>query len=223
MVWRKMLVITGTRHSGTLFLSSTLQTAGMTALSRKRVLAGGRSPPGGMVAMPIHQLEEVGEQCDRVVALIRPWRAWASLMEEEEPKPELPHEVRWWFANYQLCCTLLRAKSRFLLLSHDKLLSRPEPSIRRVLRFLEREDAMEAVLLLPAIAPSAPAYVCKGLLRNEQEVLDAFWQVVHNDRPMTRGFFKRMNVLQGTLQSRYPQAGATDPMQESELLGRVLA
>lgn len=218
-----MLVITGTRHSGTLFLSSTLQTAGMIALSRKRVLAGGRPPPGGMVAMPIPQLGEVGERCERVIALIRPWRAWAALMSEEEPHPKLPHEVRWWFSNYQLSCTLLRGKPRFMMLSHDKLLSRPEPTIRRVLRFLDREDAMEKALLLPAIAPSSPSYHCKALQRDEQEVLDAFWQVVHKDRPMTRGVFRRMNVLQGSLRSRYPQAKAIEPMRDAELMRKVLA
>jgi hypothetical protein len=176
-----------------------------------------------MVAMPIPQLEAVGERCERVIALIRPWRAWAALMQEEEPDPKLPHEVRWWFSNYELSCTLLRSNPRFMMLSHDKLLSRPEPTVRRVLRFLDREDAMEKVLLLPAIAPSSPSYRCTALQRDEQAVLDAFWQVIHNEQPMTRGLFKRMNVLQGTLQGRYPKAKAIEPMRESELNRKVLA
>ncbi len=218
-----MLVITRTRHSGTLFLSSTLQTAGLTVQSRKRVLAGGRVPPGSMVALPIPKLAELGDRADRVIALVRPWRAWASVMEEEEPNPKLPHEVRWWFSNYELICTLMRGRARFLMLSHDKLLSRPEPTVQRVLRFLDREDAKDQVLLLPAIAPSAPAFASKVFGRDEQEVLSDFWKVVHNEQAMTRRTFQRMNVLQDTLRRRYPKVRTLEPMRAQELQSKVPA
>lgn len=218
-----MFVITGTRHSGTLFLSSTLQTAGLTVQSRKKVLAGANVPPGAMVAVPIPKLPEISDRAEQVVALVRPWRAWAAIMTEEDPQPAVPHEVRWWFSNYALCCALVRAKARFMMLSHDKLLSRPELSIRRVLRFLDRGEAMETVLLLPAIAPSASAFHSRVFDRNQVEILDAYWDVVHNAKPMTRGIFRRMSLLQASLRSRYPQADAVEPMLDSELVRKVSA
>lgn len=218
-----MVVITGTRHSGTLFLSSTLQTAGLTTVSRKKVLAGATPPPGSMVAVPIPKLPKVSDRARHVVGLVRPWRSWAGVMTEEEPQPEIPHEVSWWFSNYALVCELMRTKSRFILLSHDNLLSRPEPSMRRVLEFLGRAEAFESCLLLPAVAPSMPPFVSRALSREEQDVLDSFWKVVHADAPMTRRTFQRMSVLQETLRRRYPQAGGVAPMPANELQTKVPA
>lgn len=212
-----MFVITGTRHSGTLFLNTTLQSSGLRPVSRKRVLAGATPPFGTMVSVPIPDLGKVLDRSTRVVALIRPWRAWARLMSDEQTNPALPHEVAWWFSNYRLVSSLMRTESRFQLLSHDNLLARPDISVRRVLRFLGREAAFEETLLLPAIAPSRAWYPSQALDRDEQAVLDAFWEVVHDETPMTRGLFQRMNGLQERLRRRYPSAGAVPPMPTSLL------
>lgn len=204
-----MIIVTGTKHSGGLFLIPSLKSVGCRPVAWKRAKTGIQLPAQAIVRAPISSLLRLGERSDRVIGLVRGWRAYAAI--EKGGESRVPPEVTWWFQNYGMLRNLAARGSRFQLVSYDRLLSQPESTTRRVLRFVGRgsHEDFARVSLLPPVPTSRRAYDSTVLRSQEIQAFDRLNSVVDREQPLSRADFLAFNAVNEALRARYPRVHAT--------------
>lgn len=204
-----MVIVVGTKHSGGLFLVPSLECVGFRPVSWKRARDGRPLPDHAVVRAPISSLLHLGARTDRVIGLVRGWRAYAAIESDGAPRT-VPPEVTWWFQNYGMLRKLAARGSRFLLVGYERLLSKPEPTTRRVLRFVGRDSHEDfgRVSLLPPVPTSHRAYDSKVLRTEEIQAFDRLNLLVDREQPLSRADFVMFNAVNGALRARYPRVRA---------------
>lgn len=196
-----MVIVVGTKHSGSEFLLPTLQQSGLRRVAWQPVEQGRWHPADSVVRAPMSALQWVGTREDRVVGLVRDWRTYAAMEGASGPK-RLPPEVTWWFQNMRMINGLARRGSPFLLVGFERLVQTPGPASRRILRFLGRPSVTE---LPQPFQAERHAYSSAVLRRVELRAFDRLVDAVEGEQMLTRTDLMRFAAVTDALRERFPR------------------
>jgi len=163
---------------------------------------------------------------DRVVASLRPWREYSASIqnlyrmedahlakggpvtveEAQAKRPKIPPEVEWWFDNYELLRDMVVRRYPVHMCSYPRLLADPETEIRRVLRWLDREEHLAAAIAAvdTGLRTQQDAPYTSEVLNPEQiAVMDEYFDRMHGQLGLSAEFLGRANTLQEQLESRF--------------------
>jgi hypothetical protein len=214
-----MVIVVGTKHSGSEFLLPTLQQSGLRRVAWKPVEQGKWHPADSVVRAPMSALKWVGTREDRVVGLVRDWRTYAATERAAGPS-RLPPEVTWWFQNMRMINGLARRGSPFLLVGFDRLVSSPAAANRRILRFLNRPAIAEVP---QAFRPERQAYSSAVLRRVEMLAFDRLVEAVEGEQLLTRSDLMRFAAVTDALRERFPRVRGVGTLRVSSARVQRLA
>jgi hypothetical protein len=179
----------------------------------KRAKEGRTVPADSVVRAPISSLTRLGDKSDRVIGMVRAWRAYSAIEAKSARGGAPPPEVRWWFQNYAMLRKLAIRGSRFLLVGYERLLFQPEKSTRRILAFVGRDSPEDfaRVSLLPPVPISRRQYTSGVLEKEEVRAFDLLNSLVDREQPLARSDLELFNDVNKRLRSRFPSPGPGKP------------
>lgn len=252
-----MIIVTGTRRSGTSMWMQILAAAGLEVIGERfprhwsehlgaanpdgfyesELIAGiyfrtNPHPVSGVFLFPdqtIHHAVKVFIPglvrsdlafLDRVIATVRPWRAFARSRErlralirestrshdrdqgeaEIEEARALPPALEWWSENFALIRDIATRRYAAHVLSYDSLLADPDASIHAVIQWLGVGDARRACAAVDRDRPAArddaddDKHDVSGLAARHIEVFDDLYDHIHRGRALTQALVERLNL-----------------------------
>jgi hypothetical protein len=159
---------------------------------------------------------------DRVIATVRPWRAFARSRErlralvrastshhEDEDEDEaqtLPPGLEWWSENFALIRDIATRRYAAHVCSYDSLLADPGASIHAVVQWLGIGDAGRAIAVVrgegPARADEQAEVDSTGLEARHIEVFDELYDHIHRGKSLTQALVERLNLTDRELRPR---------------------
>lgn len=152
---------------------------------------------------------------DRVIASVRPWRAFARSRERlralvrasaseavgDAPAPEgrsLPPGLEWWSENFALIRDIATRRYAAHVLSYDSLLADPERTIHEVVQWLGVGDAKRACAVVHRDKSRADAHSddevdSTGLEPRHIAVFDELFEHIDRGRALTQALIDRLN------------------------------
>ena len=259
-----MIIVTGTRRSGTSMWMQILAAAGIEVIGEKfpkhwgehlsaanpdgfyesELIAGiyfrtNPHPVSGVFLFPdqtVHHAVKVFIPglvrsdlafIDRVIATVRPWRAFARSRERLralvrastshegpelaslEPADEaqtLPPGLEWWSENFELIRDIATRRHASHVLSFDSLLADPEASIHAVIQWLGVGDARRACAVVrgdrPPSADEQAEADTTGLAARHIEVFDELYDHIHRGKSLSQALVERLNLTDRELRPR---------------------
>ncbi len=169
----------------------------------------------------------------RVVATMRPWRAYARSLEalhaDEEAwymanpdegltpqqmlekvrrrQPRLPAPIDWFLENYELVRDFAVRRYPIHFTTYDKLLDTPEATVRRVFDWIGTGDADAAIRTIePDLkrSDSRPPVASEAVLNAEQvRLFDDFYTVIHERSSVPKSMVPALNATWQALTEQY--------------------
>ena len=164
---------------------------------------------------------------DRVIATMRPWRAFARSRErmralvraaagtdQEDARP-LPPGLEWWSENFALIRDIATRRYASHVLSYESLLADPEPAIHAVVQWLGVGDAKRACAVVDRDRGAAhrddrddrevdevDEVDEVGVESQHIAVFDELYDLVHRGKPLAQAFVDRLNAVDRELRPR---------------------
>ena len=158
---------------------------------------------------------------DRVIATVRPWRAFARSRERlralirastsapgEADALALPAGLEWWSENFALIRDIATRRYASHVLSFDSLLADPDASIHAVVQWLGVGDARQACAVVDRDRPEAGLagetgeVDTSGLEPRHIAVFDELYDHIHRGKPLGQGLVERLNLTDRELRPR---------------------
>jgi hypothetical protein len=258
-----MIIVTGTRRSGTSMWMQILAAAGLDVIGERfprhwgehlsaanpdgfyesELIAGiyfrtNPHPVSGVFLFPdqtIHHAVKVFIPglvrsdlafLDRVIATVRPWRAFARSRErlrelvrastadedsdgadELEQARSLPPALEWWSENFALIRDIATRRYAAHVVSYDSLLADPDASIHAVVQWLGVGDARRACAVVRrGVQARADEHGAEadaaGLEARHIEVLDELYDHIHRGKSLGQALVDRLNLTDRELRPR---------------------
>jgi hypothetical protein len=155
---------------------------------------------------------------DRVIATIRPWRAFARSrarmrgllladtgLDGAGHGPRLPAALEWWSENFMLIRDIATRRYAVHMVSYDSVVADPEGSIRAVLAWLGVGDPARACAAVRRGSP--PVSDDEGEVEGESEgvagehlaVFDELYGRIHRGEALDQGLIERLNAVDRAL------------------------
>jgi hypothetical protein len=161
---------------------------------------------------------------DRVIATIRPWRAFArsrarmrSLLLKDtgiaavDAGPQLPAALEWWSENFSLIRDLATRRYAVHTVSYEGVLADPEASIRAVIRWLGVGDADRACAAVRRERPPRPddgEVDDDGVAPEHLAVFDELYARIHVGESLDQALIERLNATDRALRPRLVEHNA---------------
>lgn len=260
-----MIIVTGTRRSGTSMWMQILAAAGLDVIGERfprhwgehlsaanpdgfyesELIAGiyfrtNPHPVSGVFLFPdqtVHHAVKVFIPglvrsdlafIDRVIATVRPWRAFArsrerlralvrastsvhdqtSATDDGEQAQALPPGLEWWSENFALIRDIATRRYASHVLSYDSLLADPDASIHAVVQWLGVGDARRGCAVVRRDRPARPTaddsdeVDATGLEARHIEVFDELYDHIHRGKSLTQALVERLNLTDRELRPR---------------------
>jgi len=263
-----MIIVTGTRRSGTSMWMQILAAAGLEVIGERfprhwgehlsavnpegfyesELIAGiyfrtNPHPVSGVFLFPdqtIHHAVKVFIPglvrsdlafIDRVIATVRPWRAFARSRErlrelvrattstrapeadDLEQAHTLAPGLEWWSENFALIRDIATRRYASHVLSYDSLLADPDASIHAVVQWLGVGDARRACAVVRRDGPGRAARSAEhvevdasgpesGLEARHIEVFDELYDHIHRGKSLSQALVERLNLTDRELRPR---------------------